>query len=89
MHSIEVLENYPFSVIFHCSHTQPLSVIERLHFPVSPCMTFYAHSCMPTVPISEGQSHFFEGCPSKDLRISTDVPPTDVGYNDHNYMEMY
>ena len=39
---------------------------------------------LPTVPISEGQSHFFNGCPSKDLRISIVVSPTDVGYNDHN-----
>jgi hypothetical protein len=35
------------------------------------------------VAISEGQSHFLKGCPSKDLRISIVVPPTDVGYNDH------
>ena len=33
---------------------------------------------MPTVPLSEGQSHFFKGCPSKDLRISIVVPPMDV-----------
>ena len=41
-----------------------------------------------TVPASEGQSHFFKGCPSKDLRISIVVPPTDIGYNDRPYMEM-
>ena len=41
------------------------------------------------VAISEGQSHFFKGCPSKDLRISIVVPPMDFGYTDHNYMEMY
>ena len=35
-----------------------------------------------TVPISDGQSHFFKGCPSKDLRISIVVPTTDIGYND-------
>jgi hypothetical protein len=35
------------------------------------------------VPISEGQSHFIKGCPSKDLRISIVVPPTDAGSNDH------